>query len=196
MNTNPIHFDAEYASHDRVQAAAGQLVLHAGAGHRAVGDRSHGQRRRQPGLGRGAAAESAVRGRHGLLEERSAGDARIEVAAERRHRPSEDDGHEPARRGGDRVHAHVHDLEARACAPQAQVLEHERRKRSAGLQFGSTFTWQLAPSTQCSCQQPTSSSVSIRAAARAPRRSGSGNARRAHARNFASSSASLAGCSG
>ena len=44
MNTNPIHFDAEYASADGVQAAAGQLVLHARAGDRAVGHRPHGER--------------------------------------------------------------------------------------------------------------------------------------------------------
>ena len=39
---------------DRVQAAARELVLHAGAGHRAVGDRPHDERRRQPRLGRRA----------------------------------------------------------------------------------------------------------------------------------------------
>ena len=39
MNTNPIHFDAEYASQTEFRQAADELVLHARARHRPVGDR-------------------------------------------------------------------------------------------------------------------------------------------------------------
>ena len=44
MNTNPIHFDARVRGADGVQEAAGELVLHAGAGHRPVGDRPDDER--------------------------------------------------------------------------------------------------------------------------------------------------------
>ena len=98
MNTNPIHFDAEYASQTEFKRplvnscftlalVTGQSVidLTMNAVANLGWDEVH-------------AAASALRRRHGLLEERSARDARIEVAPERRHRAGEDDRHEPGRR--------------------------------------------------------------------------------------------------
>ena len=66
MNTNPIHFDAEYASHTEFKKplvnSCFTLALVTGQSVTDLTD----QRRRESRLGRGAAAAPALRGRHRL----------------------------------------------------------------------------------------------------------------------------------
>src|SRR5262249_6560993 len=110
------------------------------------GHRSHGQRGRQPRLGRGAAPASGLRRRHHLLPQRSARDARVEVAARRRTGAREDDRRESGRRDGDPVHADLHGL---AAGPRpASALEiggaaaHEKFAASSTLPLPLYFaTW-------------------------------------------------------
>ena len=90
MNTNPIHFDAEYASHTEFKRplvnSCFTLALVTGQSVIDLTD----QRRRESRLGRRHAAAPGLRRRHDLREERGPRDPRIEVAPERRHRPRQD----------------------------------------------------------------------------------------------------------
>ncbi len=76
QNTARVHFDAHYASQTEFGQPLVELHPDSCACHRPVGDRRLAERLRQPRLGRGAAAPSAVRGRNGLLELRGAVEAR------------------------------------------------------------------------------------------------------------------------
>ena len=116
MNTNPIHFDAEYASQTEFKRPLVNscFTLALVTGQSVIDLTMNGVA--NLGWDERDAAASALRRRHGLREERSARDARIEVAAERRHRAREDDGPQSGRHDGHRVPAHVHDLEARSRA--------------------------------------------------------------------------------
>ena len=122
MNTNPIHFDGEYAAQTpfkkRLVNSCFTLALVTG---QSVTDLTMNGVANL-GWDEVTSAEPAVRRRHRLLSQRSARDARIQVAPQRRHRPRQDHRPESGRRAGDRVHADVHDLEARpraACSPNA-----------------------------------------------------------------------------
>ena len=115
MNTNPIHFDAEYAGATEFKRplvnscftlalVTGQSVTDLTVN--AVANLGWDEVRLPHPLFEG----DTVRSKSEVLETRES-----KSRPERRHRPGQDDRDESARRGRDRVHADVHDLEARAC---------------------------------------------------------------------------------
>ena len=167
MNTNPIHFDAEYASQTEFKRplvnscftlalVTGQSVIDLTMN--AVANLGWDEVRLPNPLFEG----DTVYAKSEVLETR-----------ESKSRPNvgivqgEDDRPESARHAGHRIHAHVHDLEAGA---RARTLSSSR--------------------TSGSCSIPCSNDSAFRAR-RLP-----AIVRVAHARNFVSSSASPAGCSG
>ena len=122
MNTNPIHFDAAYASQTEfkrplvnscftLSLVTGQSVIDLTMN--AVANL---------GWEKVTLPHPVFEGDTDLREQRSPRDARIQIAAERRHRARQDDRPEPGRHDGHRVPAHVHDLEARTRADSTEAL--------------------------------------------------------------------------
>ena len=137
MNTNPIHFDGEYAKQTEFKRRLVNscFTLSLVTGQSVTDLTMNGVA--NLGWDEVRAAAPAVRRRHGLLAQRGARDARIEIAPERRHRPRQDDRRQPGQDAGHRVHAHVHGLEARPRAGpvdvQAQIrLDATSRARGSG----------------------------------------------------------------
>ena len=92
MNTNPIHFDAEYASQTEFKRPLVNscFTLALVTGQSVIDLTMNGVA--NLGWDDVKLPHPALRRRHGLREERGARDARIEVTPERRHRPRQDDG--------------------------------------------------------------------------------------------------------
>ena len=188
MNTNPIHFDAEYASHTEFKRPLVNscFTLALVTGQSVIDLTMNGVA--NLGWDDVQAAAPALRGRHGLREERGARDARVEIAADTsassasRPPACNQDGD-----GRHRVHADVHDLEARARADDA-------RSHVGSLR---TMRPSDARGTRVDVRASVVEIVDAARTARAPAAAFAvDSARAAHARNFASSSASLAGRSG
>src|SRR5262249_43487418 len=103
---------------------------------RTISDGYLAERHGQPGLGRSSLAQPAVRGRHGLLAQRSPGKARVEVTAERRHCPFQNHRLQTGRHYRDRVQEDGDDLPSwtRPPGPRAAslVIVKEKAPRQSG----------------------------------------------------------------
>ena len=86
MNTNQMHFNAEYAARSEFAEAAGRLDPDRRDRGRPERHRPDPERVRQPGLGRHQDDPPGLRRRHALQRVDRAGEARVVVAPARRHR--------------------------------------------------------------------------------------------------------------
>ena len=117
MNTNPIHFDAEYAGRTEFKKPLVNSCLTLALVTGQSVDRPHDERASP------TCRWDEVRMPNPLFEGDTVysqsevlDDARIEIASGGGHRPGENDRRQPARHDGHRVQADVHGVEARTRA--------------------------------------------------------------------------------